>query len=232
MPSYVLGDKPPPVTPDAGSGPWCSAPPTLEYAAYKSAIELAMLTPLVQIKVGPDAVAHMRHYLSNTGTDYHVDLSAMMSKSQNLRRFHDAELEEAKRFAQSLEPGAHAITSSRLRTDGFEERDEPYYFYAVGGYSYWGQGTVRIEDVGKNQRRITLDFQFHFYDRYNWDTGKKTGIGLITVRDNFLQELHRRCYAREYDLKGEIKKQVVWEVTLRDSAAKADNNPFRILNTK
>jgi len=228
MSGYVIGEEAPPIRPDVGAGPWCAAPRTTKYALYARAIGLAIQTEQVRLKVGPDAIAQMRHYLDNTGTDYRVDVSAMMSRSRKLRRFYDAELEDAKRFAETLSPGTHSLTSQQLRGGYFNQADEPEFFYAIGGYSYWGQGKLLVEALDKRRRRYTLDFEFHFYDRYNWDKGKKTNFGAFTVSDEFLQELHRHCYAREYDVKGEARTHVVWESGAQ-VPVQPGRNPFDVL---
>lgn len=217
MPDYVLGDQPPTLTPDKGSGPWCSAPASFEYAAYKRAIDLAMDLQAVELKVGPEAVAHMRHYLGNTGRDLQLNMGALMAKSHKLRQHHDTELQLARRFAETLDPGLHAITSAKTNGGYFRVNDEPHLFYAIGGYVFWGQGKVHVQagPAKARSRRYRLDFEFHFFDRYNWDGGKTTPLtDHIQVKDDLLQELHRRCYAREYDVRGLSRQQVEWEAEL------------------
>jgi hypothetical protein len=228
MPDYVLGDQPPMLTPDKGSGPWCAAPQTFEYAAYKRAISVAMGLQQVELKVGPQAIAHMRHYLGNTGQDLKVDMGALMAKSHKLRALHDAELLAARRFAETLQPGLHAITSSKTSGGYFRLSDEPHLFYAIGGYVYWGQGRVNVTTEA-SLRRYRLDFEFHFFDRYNWDKGKTTPLtDTFKIKDDLLQELHKRCYAREYDVRGVSRQQVAWEVLVGPPQPR-QRNPFDVL---
>lgn len=243
MPSYVVGEKSPALHADAGSGQWCSAPKTMQYGLFKQVIDLAMDADEVRLEVGSDAVAQMRHYLENTGTDYVVDIDQMMARSDYLRRCYDEELEQARVFSQTLTPGTYSITSTRLHGGYFRRSQDPRYFFAIGGFSYWGQGQLVVENVentekGKKRtngkrlehkkRRYVLDFEFHFYDRYNWDRGKKTEVAGVTVKDEYLQELHRQCYAREYDVKGVTKKKVVWDAEVSEIEGE-QRNPFAVL---
>lgn len=228
MPGYIISPNPPSVTIDQGSGPWCSAPQTAEFLAYKRAIEFALDTRTLDLTIGPDAVAHMRHFLNNTGRDYELDMPALMGKSAQLRAHLDDELRQAKIFSETLGAGVHAISSSRRGFGYFRQADDRNLFYAIGGYSYWGQGTARIEALAGNIRRHTLDFEFHFYDRYNWDGGKSVSIAGVKVTDNFMQEFHRQCYAREFDVKGVARSRVVWESTTAANPSPA-RNPFDVL---
>lgn len=229
MPSYAIGDKAPALHPDAGSGPWCSAPKTMQYGLLKQMIELAMETDKIQLQVGPEAVAQMHHFLDNTGTDYIVDVEQMMTRSDYLRQRHDEELAEAKAFAETLQPGTYSITSTRVHGGYFRRSHDPRYYFAIGGFTYWGQGRVVVKDAGRGGRSYALDFEFHFYDRYNWDNGKKTEVAGVSVKDAYLQELHRHCYAREYDVKGESKRQVTWEKVSDASRKDRRRNPLAAL---
>jgi hypothetical protein len=233
MPRYVLGDKPPTITPDKGSGAWCSAPQTMVYGMYKRLIEQAMDVESIQLEVGPEAVAHMKHYLGNTGADLHVDMDAVMRKAEALPRLLEKEVSEAKELAQTLPPGTHSITSANAGRHDFNKVIERHLYFAIGGYSYWGQGTVVVDQLSPATRRFTLDFSFHLYDRYNWDTGKAVKIlRHIEIPDHSLQELHRRCYAREYNIRGVIKKQFVWEAPFAiEPPASTRRSPFDILTS-
>ncbi len=240
MPGYVVGEGAPVSHADAGSGQWCSAPKTMQYGLLKQVIELAMDTNDVRMEVGTDAVAHMRHYLENTGTDYIVDVDQMMARSDYLRRCYEEELEQARAFAQTLKPGAYSITSTRVKSGYFRRGQDPRYFFAIGGFSFWGQGQLIVENLVStkkvkkhgiaepDRRRYGLDFEFHFYDRYNWDSGKETKVSGVTVKDEYLQELHRQCYAREYDVRGLTKKRIVWDTEGRERDNERDN-PFSAL---
>ena len=59
MPGYLVGDKPPKIVPDVGSGPWCVAPQSLKYGALKQAKEArtAILAVINQAIDGPDEMA-------------------------------------------------------------------------------------------------------------------------------------------------------------------------------
>lgn len=210
MPDYALGDAPPRIRPDVGSGAWCSDPQTAKMLAYKRGIEFAMDAGATRLSIGPYATQHMRHYMDNTGTDLKLDLVTLVNRSAQLRGQLDAEIAQAKSFIESLGPGRHMVRSTRLAQGYFRQRDDSDLFFAIGGYSYWGMGAVNVTEDDEGGLTATLDFTFSFFDRYNWDGGKKVQIAGVTVTDAFMQKFHRECYAREYDVRGELKRREVW----------------------
>jgi len=77
------------------------------------------------------------------------------------------------------------------RRPGYNTKEENWnWFYAIGGYSSWGKGEAVVSD-GPSGRQYTLDFEYKFYDRYNWDKGKHVTIFRITITDEFMGEFHR-----------------------------------------
>lgn len=210
MPDYALGNAPPRIRPDVGSGPWCSEQQSTRFLLYKRALEAALDTHGLTLFPGPDAVRHMRHYLNNTGQDLPVDVSALMARSAQLSKQYTDELAAAHAFAQTLPLGRHDIHSTRLAQGYFRQRDDANLFFAIGGYSYWGQGSVTVLEDERSGKRYEMEFQFEFFDRYNWDGGKKVAIAGVEVTDAFMQNFHRQCYAREYDLRGTLRQRLRW----------------------
>ncbi|MGH3520424.1 MAG: hypothetical protein ACRDQ7_24180 [Haloechinothrix sp.] len=47
-----------------------------------------------------------------------------------------------------------------------------------------------------------MDYKTHVFDRYNWDGGKSTEIGPITITDDQMADLHRAGVAQEYNISG------------------------------
>ena len=112
--------------------------------------------------------------------------------------------------AGGLPPGRHPITSRRVQ-EGYNGSDENRNWYlATGGYVRWGTGTVEVLEGGGN-RSYSLDFEYHVYDRYNWDTGKSVTILGVTVTDAFMGDFHRQGLAREFDMRGSVKKTIKWK---------------------
>jgi len=218
MPKYTIGKAAPQIRPDSGSGKWCSAPQTSKFLLLKRSLEMAMDTNALDITIGTDAVKHMRHYMRNTGKDFNLDVKDILGKSSYLRAAYQAELAEAKTFTETLLAGDHDITSTTLGRGYFKQQKDTNLFFAIGGFSYWGNGKVSVRERNDAQktgqevaRSYTLTFSFHLYDRYNWDTGKQVQIGGITVTDAFMQEFHKQCYAREFNIKGEFTQTVSWQ---------------------
>lgn len=236
MPHYVASAKAPLIGSDKGSGPWCAAPQTAGFLVYKRAIEFALDTHAVDVSIGADAVAHMRHYPNNTGNDLALDVTGLLQRSSKLRGHFDDELAQAKSFCETLVPGRHAISSSQAGSGYFRQDEDRNLFFAIGGFSFWGQGSVVVTTGGSGDSRdYLLHFEFHFYDRYNWDAGKGVSIAGIKVTDDFMQKFHQQCYAREFDIKGIAKRQATWTVKSRAGTAGLParvRNPFDILLQK
>lgn len=196
--------------PDVGSGPWCSEPQTARFLVYKRALEAALDTHLLTLAPGPDAVRRMRHYLNNTGQDLPVDVSALLARSAQLSQQYAEELTAAQTFAQQLPAGRHDISSTRLAQGYFRQSQDANLFFAIGGYSYWGHGSVAISAPERGDQEYEMDFSFEFFDRYNWDGGKQVTMAGVVVTDAFMQNFHRQCYAREYDLRGTLRQRLRW----------------------
>ncbi|NRF66891.1 hypothetical protein HLB44_07840 [Aquincola sp. S2] len=210
MPDYALGNAPPRAQSDIGSGPWCSEQQTARFLLYKRALEAALDTHALTLSPGPDAVRHMRHYLNNTGQDLPVDVAALMDRSAQLSKQYVSELADAQAFAQTLAVGRHHIHSTRLAQGYFRQSQDANLFFAIGGYSYWGQASVTVADDEQAGKRYEMDFSFEFFDRYNWDGGKQVTLAGVIITDAFMQNFHRQCYAREYDLRGTLTQRLRW----------------------
>lgn len=207
MANYVLGTSDPTITPDTGAGKWNSEPKTFEMRFKEQAI--FQILPHAYVVIGDDATEHMYHYLGNSGKDYTIDLEDMLDDVPNEKRAYMAEMTLARKFVETLPPGTHQITSTRA-TVGYVQKSENWnWFFATGGYSYWGKGIASVtEDQG--QRSYELVFEYKFFDRYNWDGGKQVEIFGITITDHFMGEFHRQGLAQEFNMYGSYKQKVKW----------------------
>lgn len=121
----------------------------------------------------------------------------------------EAEAAQAQSFVELLDVGVHAITS-RMMQGGYNKKDENWnWYFATGGYSSWGKGNATVTK-GSGGHEFSLDFEYRFFDRYNWDTGKAVKIFEITVTDEFMGEFHRQGLAREFDCFGSIRRKLTW----------------------
>lgn len=208
MPNYKLGTSDPTITPDVGAGVWNSESTTWEMRAKKAAI--LQVLGAAYVIIGDDAVKHMLHYLNNTGRDYTIDLEDLIDDVTGEKELYNRELSEAKRFVETLPVGTHQITSDNAR-NGYINKSENYnWFFAVGGYSEWGKGTATVTADSAGRKSYRLDFEYKFFDRYNWDGGKKVDIFGIEVTDEFMGRFHREGLAREFNMYGSYRKTVNW----------------------
>jgi RHS repeat-associated protein len=186
---YKLGTEDPTIRPDVGAGAWGSKPPHLVFILLKLKIQEAI--PLAWLGM-PDAANHLLHYFGNSGRDYTIRLQKMIDDVPSAKRVYERELALAQQFVESLPEGKHQITSGAASgaADGayITESESPNWYFAVAGYNAWGKG---IATVCKDE--YTLQFEYKFYDRYNWDIGKEVKILGVTVTDKFMGEFHRQA---------------------------------------
>lgn len=150
MPNYIEGTTDPKVTIDAGSGEWCSAGKFSDKLFhYKQYIDKALSGNVFLSHRFPDAYKNLKHYFENTGGDLKLDMVELMKKSDQLRRYYNNELMQAKKFCETLPASSepYNIVSSTIGTGDFADENNANLFLAIGGYQYWGKGIVTITEV-------------------------------------------------------------------------------------
>jgi hypothetical protein len=159
--------------------------------------------------IGWDATKNMEHYFGNSGDDLTLNIESMIRDVKGERDVYLAELLMARQFCQTLPVGTHQITSAST-SGGYAKKSESWnWFFATGGYSSWGKGRVVVTKVA-NDFNYELDFEYHFFDRYNWDGGKSVTIFGVTITDAFMGRFHREGLAKEYDMYGTMARNVKW----------------------
>lgn len=206
---YVLGNSDPKIVPDMGAGIFDSESTQVSLWALKQAILEAL--PPATIFIGADAARHMLHYLSAKGSRLHINLEGMISAGSTAKAHFVNEVSQAQKFVEKLPIGTHQIASKTAESAYNYKSETKNWFYAVGGYSTWGKGLAKVEIDAAGSLIYSLNFEYHFYDRYNWDKGKAVNIGPITITDEFMGEFHRQGLAREYDAIGLIKRTFSWK---------------------
>ena len=200
---YQIGVDDPPIIPDVGAGVWNSKGWTLKIVALKGLILNCLNTISVAM---PDAVAHLQHYFRSTGSDYTIRLQKMIDEVPSAKDLYERELNMARSFIDTLPDGKHSITSGTVSIGYNGQEESSNWFYAVGGYKAWGKGNVTICNG-----EYTFEFEYKFYDRYNWDNGKQVTFLGCVITDEFMGEFHRQGIAREFDMRGSIKKTLKLE---------------------
>lgn len=216
--AYVVGTSDPQVPVDPGAGPWNTMPASASDHVARLGIVKTLTTTALPFP--PRAKEHMLHYLGNTGDDLWINLELMIQSVPNANRLMYREINLARDFAESL--GLHqrpdsctSITSSATSVGYNRAEQDMDWFYAVGGYHSWGKADVIADPSGV----YTMQFEYKFFDRYNWDKGKGINIaGLKINTDDFLADFHRKGLAREYNLLGSIRRTVTWKIGDRQPA--------------
>lgn len=188
----------------------------------------------------PTAINHLNHYLENPlagQEDIHYDFQMMqyfMQKSPGLRMLFNNELQEAQKFCEDISgalfPGVYKISSTDISRGDFKN-DNTDLFYAIGGYQCWGKGELTVSEIpytkhiqvinnnndvmSRGRYEYNLLFTFVFFDRYNWNITNKNsrGVllgGVLPVNDDFMGRFHQMGLAREYNIWGELQKNIHW----------------------
>ena len=114
----------------------------------------------------------------------------MIKTVPSARRAMVAEFRQAQRFIQTLPPCEHYFTARTGESSYNYKAESPDWFFAIGGYTYWGKGVAKVLPR-QHGNRYEVAFSYCFFDRYNWDGGKSVDIAGITITDEFMAEFHR-----------------------------------------
>ena len=236
---YVLGSQPPTFKKDPGAGVWNSQAATIEMKALKEVLTTSAIKSLASYFGGDDAVKHLAHYLSNAGGNYTIDFAGLIREAATAKKTFDIQIAAAKAFVETLPLGKHKFTSSSGSLNHYITKGENVnWFFAVGSYTSWGKG---VANVVRRSGKLSfeMDFEYHFFDRYNWDKGKSVDIpipgysslpgiiqdqidklpnvnnGQLHVTDKFMGDFHRQGLAKEFDMIGTVKKKESWRPTAK-----------------
>lgn len=207
-PGDTIPAPPPWAKHDGGAGEWGSQPwyARGDDAAFKAAIEAGL--PLIGLK-WPHAADLMDHYLDNTGKPYNLDVNSMMNDIPQMRARADAKInDEVNRIAADAAATGQYGRPVAFRTgwDGYymDAEANPDWYHAVGGVdmSVGGVVTVYPPDSPGEPPRVHVESQVNVADQYNWDEGKETKVGPITITDKDMGGLQTAGMAREFEIAG------------------------------
>lgn len=193
---------------DEGSGEWGSQPwySRGDDAAFKAAIEAGL--PLVETQ-WPHAAELLDHYLDNTGEPYRLDVNSMLGDIPQMQARGDAMVnDEVNRIAAEAAATGQYGQPVPFRTpwQGYylDPDANPDWYRAVGGVDMSAGGVVTVypPETPGGQPRVHVESQIDVADRYNWDEGKETKIGPITITDEQMAGLQTAGLAREFDITG------------------------------
>lgn len=203
---YMPGTGDPALQSDPGAGKWNSQPKTMLAQAQLAGIFSVM--PAANFIIGDDAVKHLWHYFGNSGSPLRIDAEGMVKEVPSAWKVYEAEVAQAKDFAERLPPGQHHIASKKTNAGYNQQSENKNWFFAVGGYVAWGKGLADIPPGPDSL--LSLDFEYHVFDRYNWDNGKAVNIHGVVITDHFMGEFHRQGLAQEFDEVGSFKRRFQW----------------------
>lgn len=223
---YAQGTADPVFVKDVGAGDkkWKSVPATVSMKARKLAME-AFFVQGGKLADAEDASNLLRHYFSNQGGRFEIDLEKMVREVPSAKATLEKQIAAAKAFVETLPPGSYSFTSKTGSLNhAIPMTESRNWFFAVASYTTWGKGTAKVAKAG-DKTQYTMTFLYQMYDRYNWDTGKqvvipipffKEQLGKIfsvedrTVTDEFMGDFHRMGLAKEFDTVGSLNRSETW----------------------
>ncbi|KAA8885443.1 hypothetical protein F3087_27785 [Nocardia colli] len=197
----IPGMPPTPPT-DAGQGGHGSQPWYSRYDDIKFLDTIAVALAGADAAGLPNAKVHLEHYLDNTGDDLKLDPDRIMNDDAGLKRHIDGIVTKAVQLT-ALDVANHgkpATFQSAWEDYTFANRD---WYLAIGSVEACACGVATVTPGADGaQPHVVLDYQFHLFDRYNWDGTKKTEIGGIEWSDRQLGALHTAGLAWEFNMIG------------------------------
>ena len=207
--SEIPGPPPYP-RPDEGAGkfdsdPWWSRGDD----AFKESL-VGTMAETAEVVGYTDAARHLRHYLAATGEDLEVDVDRIMREVQSFRgavarATANLVASVAKRAAKNDDYGESLqFRDDSWRSHYLSQDEDANWFFALGGIRFAITGVVTVQRPGKQASRpeVALRYRAHLWDYYNWDSGKSTTIGPVTIEDEWMAGLHTAGFAREYEVVG------------------------------
>ena len=200
-------DPPPWIPPDQGAGEHASEDASLGDRATLAAAEAAANA---LSGTWPDAARNLLHFLGNSGDTLDQDVDSMLESSSALSDAVDIQQQRlaAAAVEQARASGATGPVTFPVNTQWagvyITSDDSANWFYALGGISYNQTGSVTVTPPSSPGGAWTYEMstEVNIRDRYNWDGGKSTQIGPVTITDEQLAELHRAGLAREFTAVG------------------------------
>lgn len=206
-------DPPSWTPPDRESGEYDVRDPGFsDYANYELAEAIAAGGDVTG--KGP-AADNMRHFLGNSGEDKPIDVVDMLEEAPGFAADVDSTRQQlgAQAIEQAQGSGATGPVTFPVNTgwEGYyvSAAESEQYYYATAGMEYNVNGTVTAYPPAEpgGEWRYEMSTEVNSRDRYNWDTGKRTTVGPITVDDEQMQGLHESGLAQEYNIVGESSQQ-------------------------
>lgn len=159
-----------------------------------------------------DAAKFMSHYLGNTGKDYTIDVSSMLSGDSGALNCRNTAINNALRAAEALAREGETFTINQL-TEGHPMQWQlatNNWQYSLGSY---------FDDVDVINLTVTevdgvkvysADIKYIVTDFYNWDTNDYNKFKDL-ISPHQLHELHKAGKAREFMSYGEITySNITW----------------------
>ncbi|MGI6346003.1 MAG: RHS repeat-associated core domain-containing protein [Limisphaerales bacterium] len=203
---YKVGTDDPRIPTDEGMGEWASLESSYAEIYHLLNLRSFIRSAISEVDGYPDAVAHMRHYLDGSGKDYTIRFQKLLDDDDRAKHAFWLDRREAFKFAESLPNKTGCINIVATSPTGVTADDRNWY-YAVGSFYMWGKGLVCV--CGDD---YSLEFEYKFSDRYNWNPGQTARIPLLgDVPDEYMGMFHLMGLARDFNMVGAIKKTYKWK---------------------
>jgi hypothetical protein len=132
---------------------------------------------------GQHAAQHLRHFLENTGTNYRIDLDGLVSGVPSAAALFESSLHDAKVFARVRSESGHTELLPNVRNRGPLRRARARTGSSLSASTTLGAKAVVSVIASNTSKRISMDYEYKFFDLYNWDKGKAVRIFGMAITD-------------------------------------------------
>lgn len=206
-PGAAIPDPPPRPPADPGAGEWGSRTPGVGNTLFEGLAAAGALGAAASDKF-PHGGEFLAHYLSNLGGTKVVSSEQVVGDVPALRTAIEQQIDvEVAELTRLREYGKPIPFATDWREFNITPALDGDWHLAIGNvqHSATGVATVLPPTEPGGQPTVSIDYEVHLYDRYNFDheEGKAATVLGIPLRDTDFLQLHLTGLAREFDVVGE-----------------------------
>jgi len=208
---YALPNPPPDPAPKPGDGSASGTYCTIAAGAqdYATVVLCQGLVDLANALQYTNAASFLQHYLDATGTDLSFEVEDMIRDLPNfaaaVQTLVQNNAKTPSNKAAAAAPGSSFPFQSAWKLYSVSLTENPNWYAAIGSFSYSVTGVVT--KVSKNQ--TALAYVVDVFDRYNWESGKKFTLNVVTLLSDPIGHLNQACLAQAYNVRASTVQNVV-----------------------
>ena len=173
------------------------------------------ITNILTSIIFPNASSFMKHFLSNTGDDYIIDMgtgSKGFFKSSDTKNHRITRVDQALRAAEALacEGVSIDIFQTTEQVNHFSDNKEDWYL-SVGSYFTCITMTDLTLTIGEDGiKTYACNLIYEVTDFYNWNENDGSTVSILSISPKDLHNLHKAGRAKEFNSHGTATYKLTW----------------------